>query len=184
VYTLEAIPAAAAPAAGYAGPTVRVDVVQVPPAWDRIELLRVTGRGEWRIDDLDQWAAPLGRLMQDALTADLILRLPPDRVIFPALPKPVGAVGLRVDVLDFRADASGARLEASWLVTAPAAPQPDVGPAAGTVPAASVARSIVLEGRDNAEGPAATAHALAQLLARLADVIVARMNDVSLDAAN
>jgi uncharacterized lipoprotein YmbA len=163
VFTLDAI-ASTVPAAGYAGPAIRVDAIKVPPAWDRIELLQATGRGEWRIDDLDQWAAPLGQLMRETLTADLATRLPPDRVIFPSLPKPPGALGLRIEVLDFRAGASGARLEAGWLVTPSDAARP------------ALAHRIVLDATEPAEGAAATARSLAQLLARLADAVVAQLN--------
>jgi uncharacterized lipoprotein YmbA len=169
VFTLDAI-VATAPAAGYAGPAVRVDAVKVPPAWDRLELLQGTGRGEWRIDDLDRWAAPLGQLMREALTADLRARLPPDLVIFPSLPKPPGALGLRIDVLDFRAGASGARLEASWLATRAGSDR------AAPLSVVAVAHSIVLNTSQPVDGPAATARSLAELLARLADAIVAQLN--------
>jgi uncharacterized lipoprotein YmbA len=165
LFTLDAI-ASKASAGGYAGPSIRVDAIKVPPAWDRLELLQATGRGEWRIDDFDHWAAPLGQLMREALTTDLASRLPPDRVIFPSLPKPPGALGLRIDMLDFRAGASGARLEASWIVT----------PALGSVPATATPHSIVLEATAPADGAAATARALAELLARLADAVVAQLN--------
>jgi uncharacterized lipoprotein YmbA len=173
VYTLEAV-ATSAPTAGYAGPAIRVDAVQVPPPWDRIELLRPTGRGEWRIDDLNEWGAPLGRLMRATLTADLMLRLPPERVIPPALPQPAGALGLRVDVLDFRADSHGARLDASWVLTSGI----DSQAAAGTT------HSAALEVPQALDGPAATAHALAELLGQLADAISAQLNAAAAGASS
>jgi uncharacterized lipoprotein YmbA len=110
------MPAASA-IAPYVGPALRVDSVHVPPSMDRIEITTERAPGEFRINDLDHWAAPLARLARQTLTADLVLRLPAGRVIFPHLDKTQGAIGISVDILAFSAGAKGARLEASWTVT-------------------------------------------------------------------
>jgi uncharacterized lipoprotein YmbA len=153
-------PIAAAAAIGpYSGPALRIDSVHVPPSMDRIEITTERAPGEIRINDLDHWAAPLGQLVRQALTADLSVRLPEGRVIFPHLAKPQGAIGINLDILAFSADAKGSRLEASWIMTSD-----DSKPA-------SAPRTVLLEDHTPTEGAAATARALSALLAQLADRI-------------
>jgi hypothetical protein len=84
LFTLEpVIPASSAHA--YPGPPIRIDAVHIPPALDRIEIMNEIAPGEFGISDVDRWAAPLGQLTRQALSADLIARLPPGRVIYPNL---------------------------------------------------------------------------------------------------
>jgi uncharacterized lipoprotein YmbA len=163
VYTLAAI-APAAVVAGYAGPPLRVDAVHVPPALDRIEMVSPVASDELQIDDSRHWSAPPGELSRQALTADLIARLPPGRVIFPHLAKPAGALGVDVDLLQFELDAQGARLQAAWAVTAD-----------GTHADRGGGSAVLRTGRSGAGG-AATAQALSTLLAQLADRIVAGLS--------
>jgi uncharacterized lipoprotein YmbA len=160
LYTLYTV-APSSPRAAYSGPPVRVDSVHVPPALDRIEVISDVTPGELKISDLDHWSAPLGQAARQALSADLVARLPPGYVIFPHLAKPEGALGISVDVLDFKSDRNGTYLEASWLVSA----------AGGGTPSGIASASL----RTDLPSPdaAATARALSVLLGQLADRIVA-----------
>ena len=162
LYTLYAVPPDAAREA-YAGPPIRVDAVHFPPALDRIEIIRDLGPGELSLSDVDHWSAPLGQEARQALSADLVARLPAGKTVFPHLLKPDGALGLTVDVLDFRTDSHGASLEVSWVLSAQ-------GRATATGSGTAVLRSEVAAGN-----PAATARALSALLARLADRIVSTL---------
>jgi uncharacterized protein len=160
IFTLYPIAPASAPSP-YAGPPIRVETVHVPPALDRIEVVGNVAPGELKISDLDHWSAPLGQVARQALSADMVSRLPQGRVIFPHLAKPEDALGLSVDVLDFKADQRGASLEASWVITS-------------TDPKSRSARgTAVLRTDMPSAGAAATAQALSALLAQLADRIVA-----------
>ena len=144
----------------YAGAPIRVDAVHVPPALDRIEVVSDVAPGELGLHDMDHWSAPLGQVSRQALSADLIARLPPGSVIFPHLAKSDGALGLVVDILDFKADRAGATLEASWVLARAEG---------GSAPTRGTAQ---LRTDQSAEGAAAMARALSTLLGQLADRIV------------
>jgi uncharacterized lipoprotein YmbA len=159
-YTLYAVPPQAEPS-GYSGAAIRVDAVHFPPALDRLEVVTEVAPGELKINDLDHWSAPLGQAARQALSADLVARLPIGRVIFPHLAKSADALGLSVDVLDFKAEPQGAYLLASWVVSSASGDaQPRQATAKFTVANPSTS-------------PRDTARALSALLAQLADRIVA-----------
>jgi uncharacterized protein len=162
IHTLHAV-APASSITHYAGPPIRIDAVHVPPALDRIEVITGVAEGELRINDLDYWAAPLSQLAVQVLSADMVARLPPDRVIFPELRKPEGALGISVDILDFGASSTSAFLEASWTI---ASPQGDIAPRRGTGTFKEPGTDVTAAG---------TAQALSALLAQLADQIVAEL---------
>jgi uncharacterized protein len=154
-----------APAAvrdAYTGPPVRIDVVHMPPSLDRIEVVSNVTPGQLKINDLDHWSAPLGQVARQALSADMVTRLPQGRVIFPHLNKPEGALGIAVDVLDFGGDETGFHLQASWVTSTP-----------GAKPATS--GTAMLRTDASGTGPDAAAHALSSLLAQLADRIAAAL---------
>jgi uncharacterized lipoprotein YmbA len=159
IYTLYAV-APVAPREPYTGPALRIDAVHFPPALDRIEIVRDIAPGEMSLSDLDHWSAPLGEAARQALSADLVQRLPSGKAIFPHLNKPDGALGVAVDVLEFKADHDGALLVASWVVSA-------AGQPAASNPATATLRTDTPSGN-----AAATAQALSALLAQLADRIV------------
>ena len=121
------------------------------------------------MSDLDHWSAPLGQAARQTLAADLVARLPPGKAIYPHLPKPDGALGVTVDVLDFKADGRGGLLQASWVVSGTAQAS-----AAGAGPATRSGSATL-----HVDGPvadaAATARALSLLLGQLADQIVATL---------
>ena len=157
-----AVPAAGG-SASYAWPAVRLDAVHLPPALDRAQVVSDVAPGELKINDLEQWSAPLGEIARQTLAADLSSRLPAGRAVSPHLPKPAGALGISVDVLDFHTDARGAHLEAGWGV---------VGP---HVEAGLHQRAASLTVSVGSAGPAAdrTAETFSLLLGQLADRIVA-----------
>jgi uncharacterized protein len=162
VFTVEPVVAASV-ASQYNGPPIRIDAVHIPPALDRIEILREVAPGEFEVSDLDHWVAPLGQVIRQTLTEDLIARLPQGRVIFPNLAKPAGTIGVSVDLLELSATRDGARLQVSWVGTSVESQPRSCG---GT---------MVLRTALAGAGSAAMASALSTLLSQLADRIVAEL---------
>jgi uncharacterized lipoprotein YmbA len=145
----------------YHGPALRVDTLNVPASWDRVEMLKLSAAGILRISDFDHWAAPLAYMARQALSDDLDQRLPPGAVIYPRLPKPSGALGVNVDILELNIVASQASMRASWIVV-------PSGDARGAKRSTAELRSHM-----SSEDPAAVAHAWSDLLGQLADHIAA-----------
>ena len=175
IHTLDALGAAGATPAAYAGSGFRVDAVHIPPAYDRPELIRRTQAYTLTLSDTDRWAAPLGELIRRTLTQDLSARLPPGAVIFPDAPKPAFARGLVIDILSITPTASGVDMEASWTWLSPRSM------AAGTKQTANAADvriaaplSVRLSTPAVGSGPAAIAPEISALLALLADRIAAQ----------
>src|ERR1700722_14485692 len=160
IYTL----GAAAPVSHidfYHAPALRIETLNVPASWDRIEILTSSSAGTLQISDFDHWAAPLAQMARQALSDDLDQRLPPGSVIYPRLPKPSGALGVNVDILDFTIGPSQATLRASWII----------GPSGD---AQGAKRSTAELGNSmSSEEPAAVAHAWSDLIGQLADRIAA-----------
>jgi uncharacterized lipoprotein YmbA len=160
IYALKA----AAPAAHidlYHAPALRVDTLNVPASWDRSEILSLSAAGTLQISDFDHWAAPLAQMARQALSDDLDQRLPPGSVIYPRLPKPSGALGVNVDILEFNIVASQASMRASWII----APS---GEAQGAKRSTAELRSSM-----SSEDPASVVHAWSDLIGQLADRIAA-----------
>jgi uncharacterized protein len=154
----------AAPAAqmdSYRAPPLRVDTLNVPAGWDRIEILGASPTGSLQIRDFDHWSAPLAQIARHALSDDLDQRLPPGSVIYPRLPKPSGALGVNVDILDFSISGSQASMRVSWLVV----------PATGLQNAKRNVASLHASLLSNE--PAAVAHAWSELIGQLADRVAA-----------
>jgi uncharacterized lipoprotein YmbA len=160
IYALE--PAAPASHADIShAPALRVDTLNVPAAWDRMEILNLSAAGTLQINDFDHWAAPLAQMARQTLSDDLDQRLPPGSVIYPRLPKPIGGLGVNIDILDFNIAASQVSMRASWTIVPSADSQ-------GAKRSAASLRSTM-----NSEGPAAVAHAWSDLIGQLADRIAA-----------
>jgi uncharacterized protein len=160
IYTL----GAAAPVSHidfYHAPALRIDTLSVPASWDRIEILTSSSAGTLQISDFDHWAAPLAQMARQALSDDLDQRLPSGSVIYPRLPKPSGALGVNVDILEFNIVASQASMQASWIIV-------PSGNAQGAKRSAAELRSSM-----SSEDPAAVAHAWSDLIGQLADRIAA-----------
>ena len=160
IYTIDAI-SPATRAAAYPAPPLRVDTLNIPASWDRMEILTVSSAGALEIHDFDHWSAPLAQIARQALSNDLDQRLPPGSVIYPRLSKSNGALGVNVDILDFSVAGSQAVMRASWWVV------PTGGMANAKRSAASLNTSL-----SSAE-PTAVARAWGELLGQLADHIAA-----------
>ncbi len=159
LYSLHPVPARGT--VSYSGPAVRVEVVHLPADMDRAEIVTQSTSGDLVIHELDHWAASLPRMAQQTLTADLVARLPPGKVILAPLDKPDGALGLNVVILRSGNDSRGAIFVASW--------QAGAGPA-------SVGSGDVVTLESAAAGtPGELASRLSELLAELADRIAARL---------
>jgi uncharacterized lipoprotein YmbA len=148
----------------YHGPALRVDTLNVPASWDRIEILKRSAAGPLQLSDFDHWAAPLAQMARQTLSDDLDQRLPSGSVIYPRLPKPSGALGVNVDILEFNIVASQASMRASWIIV----PFEDAQSAKRS--AAELRRSM------SSEDPAAVAQAWSDLIGQLADRIAAAAN--------
>jgi uncharacterized protein len=145
----------------YQAPPLRIDTLNVPASWDRIEILSVSGTGKLEILDFDHWSAPLAQVARQALSNDLDQRLPSGSLIYPRLPKPNGALGVNVDILEFNVAASQASMRASWIIV------PDAGSLSAKRSVASLHSSMT------STEPAAIAHAWSELIGQLADRIAA-----------
>ncbi len=145
----------------YHAPALRVDTLSVPASWDRIEILKLSAAETLQISDFDHWAAPLAQMARHTLSEDLDQRLPSGSVIYPRLPKPIGALGVNVDILDFSIVASQASMRVSWII----APS---GDSQGAKRSAASLHSPM-----SSEEPAAVAHAWSDLIGQLADHIAA-----------
>lgn len=145
----------------YHAPALRVDTLNVPAGWDRMEILTLSAAGTLQISDFDHWAAPLAQMTRQTLSEDLDQRLPSGSVIYPRLPKPVGALGVNVDILDFNIVGSQASMRASWLI----------GPSGDSQGAKRSAASLLSS--MTSQEPAAVAHAWSDLIGQLADRIAA-----------
>jgi uncharacterized lipoprotein YmbA len=145
----------------YQAPPLRVDTLSVPASWDRMEILHLSAAGTLEISEFDHWSAPLAQIARQTLSDDLDQRLPSGSVIYPRLPKPDGALGVDVDILEFTVVASHASMRASWLII----------PAAGSQSAKRNVASV--QGSMNSAEPAAVARAWSELIGQLADRIAA-----------
>ncbi len=163
-FTLQ--PVAPTVAVPYAGPPVQVLAVHLPAALDRVELLRETAPGRFEVDDFARWAGPPGRIARQALTEDLVNRLPPGAVVFPDAVKPINALGVTVDILSLRSSGGSTQSDISWTW------RPTDPATLARGPAASL-RTVRLSTPAGDGSPAATAQALGALLGQVADRIAA-----------
>jgi uncharacterized protein len=145
----------------YHAPALRVDTLNVPAGWDRIEILKLSAAGTLQISDFDHWAAPLAQMARQTLSDDLDQRLPSGTVIYPRLPKPINALGVNVDILDFNMVPSQASMRASWTIV-------PTGDVQGVKRGAAELRSSM-----SSEEPAAVVRAWSDLIAQLADRVAA-----------
>jgi uncharacterized protein len=145
----------------YAGPAVRVDAVHLPADMDRAEITTQSAAGGLTIHELDHWAASLPRMAQQTLTADLVARLPPGKVILAPLDKSDHALGLNVVILRSGSDAKGAVFVASWQASADNA--------------STRSGDLVTLELDAAGTPGEVVNRLSELLAQLADRIAVQL---------
>ena len=112
-------PAAAAPSAA-ARPIVVRHVV-IPAELDRKGYVSYGPDGALSIARSEEWGAPMGRMIQSVIAADLAADLPGRRVLAPGDPTPQAPHDtLAVTIRHFAADASGhLRLSADWTLLGP-----------------------------------------------------------------
>jgi uncharacterized lipoprotein YmbA len=151
-------------------PPIRLRRVTIPPALDRVELVREVAPGEVKISDFEHWAAPLGQTAVQVLAQDLAARLPAGALIPPAAPLPPGGFDVDVDILAFNVAGGQAVMQASWSeITRPsAAPKGGQAP-----PPSSSTRLVELTAPVDASGGLAEAQGLSRLLGELADRMAA-----------
>jgi len=169
-FTLDAIGPSQPVLATSFGPPIRLRRVTVPPALDRVELVREVAPGEVKVSDFEHWAAPLGQTAVQVLAQDLAARLPAGALVPPAAPSPPGGVDVDVDILAFNVSGAQAVMQASWSEIAPPAPPSKGGQPS---PPASSTRIVELTAPVDASGGLAEAQGLSRLLGQLADQIAA-----------
>jgi uncharacterized lipoprotein YmbA len=99
-------------------PPVEVGDVPVPALLDRDSIVRSAGGDRLDISSQDQWGAPLGSLIRQTLTADLMARFPPGSVLNPGsvAPRP-GLRVVSVHIQRFIGDTAGeVVLDATWTL--------------------------------------------------------------------
>jgi uncharacterized lipoprotein YmbA len=156
------------------GPPIRLRRVTVPPALDRVELVREVAPGEVSVSDFEHWAAPLGQTAVQVLAEDLAARLPAGALIPPAAPLPPGGVDVDVDILAFNVADGQAVMQASWSEIARPSPPPKANPSRPSPPSST--RLVQLTAPVDASGGLAEAQGLSRLLAQLADRIAAEVD--------
>jgi uncharacterized lipoprotein YmbA len=159
-WTLDAVPSARAASAGPRAP-VQLAAVHLPPALDRPQVVTQTGPGRLDVSDQDHWGAPLDEMMRRALAQDLLARLPEGAFIPPDSPRPAGARGLVVDVVQLQAAPDRVVLQANWTLT---------GGASGE---ALLSRTVQLSAPAPGRDAGGQAEAISRLLGELSDRIAA-----------
>src|ERR1700688_1755973 len=67
----------------YHAPALRVDTLNVPASWDRIEILKLSAAGTLQISDFDHWSAPLAQIARQTLSDGQVRGLRGASVIYP-----------------------------------------------------------------------------------------------------
>lgn len=161
-FTLDPLPPSGAAPASRIAP-VQLEAVHIPPALDRPEMVTQVGANRLKLSEQDQWAAPFGEMMRRALAQDLLSRLPAGAFVLPEAPRPEGARGLVVNVLQLQTEAGGRTdLQASWTLIA--------GHPRRAVLTRTVSLSVTASG--DAQGQAG---AVSRLLGQLADQIASAL---------
>ena len=89
-FSLERIPPAT-PVAATRGTPIAIDVVELPPGFDRREIVVRKADQQLEVREREQWSASLEPLILHTLAFDLASRLPEGMVILPGQPIPTGA---------------------------------------------------------------------------------------------
>jgi uncharacterized lipoprotein YmbA len=115
-YSLDTIPGTAR--ANVTGLPVAIDTVELPPGFDRSDVVVRKAGNQLDIRSTDQWSASMEPMFLHALAFDLASRLPEGMVILPGQVRPAGAMrGIDVVVEDFAAGPENAViLDSRWIV--------------------------------------------------------------------
>ncbi len=88
-YSLDRIPPAAA-VATVSGSPIAIDSIELPPGFDRRDIVVRKAGNELEVRGTNQWSASLEPLVLHTLAFDLANRLPAGMVILPGAVKPTG----------------------------------------------------------------------------------------------
>jgi uncharacterized lipoprotein YmbA len=160
-YTLDTVPPSRVEASAGPRAPVQLSAVHLPPALDRPQVVTQIGPGRLDVSDQEHWAAPLDEMMRRALAQNLLARLPEGVFIPPDTPRPAGARGLVVDVVQLQATPDRVVMQANWTLTG------------GASADALLSRTVVLSAPAAGRGAEGQAGAITRLLGDLADRIAA-----------
>jgi uncharacterized lipoprotein YmbA len=120
-FTLERIAPATAPVAsvvGARGTPVGIDTLELPPGFDRRDIVVRKANQQLDVRGTDQWSAQLEPLVLHTLAANLAARVPEGMVILPGQAKPLGPMrAIDVAVEEFAAGPENVVvLDAHWVL--------------------------------------------------------------------
>jgi uncharacterized lipoprotein YmbA len=120
-YALDVVAPAASAGRSPTTILIRVRHISLPPEMDHRGLTHHQGATQITISESDQWSAPLGELIQGALTRDLGERLGYEHVVAPgAQLVAVGQENLDLDFVALAADDTcGISAQVNWAVSVP-----------------------------------------------------------------
>jgi uncharacterized protein len=123
IYSLDRSPAAA-PVVSVTGLPIGIDSVELPPGFDRREIVVRQANQQLEVRGTQQWSATLQDLVLHTLAFDVANRLPEGMVILPGAAKPAGPVR-SIDVAFEQIGAGPERavvLDAHWTLREPGRP--------------------------------------------------------------
>jgi uncharacterized lipoprotein YmbA len=157
-YSLDSIAPAQAVAAKQGAP-MAIDAIELPPGFDRREVVVMKADHQLDIRSTQQWSANLSELVLHTLAFDLAKRLPEGMIVLPGEPRPAAAIR-SIDVA-FEQLAAGPEakvvLDARWTLGLGASHHERI--------------EIDIKSLDSAE----VATGMSQAIAALADSIAAQM---------
>lgn len=146
--------------AAVAGLPIGVDVVQLPPGFDRREIMVRKADQQLEIREREQWSASLQEMVLHTLAFNLASRLPQGMVLLPGQPIPARKRGIDVVFEELVAGPDNRlMLDARWTLRG-------AGEAAGASQHEQI--QIDLPSLDGAAIAAGTSQAIAQLADRIA----------------
>lgn len=164
-YSLERI-APDSPAPTIGGVPIGIDVVELPPGFDRREVVVRRADLQLEVRERDQWTTSLEPMVLHTLAFNLAARLPEGMLILPGQAKPAGAMrSIELLIEDFAAGPDRALvLDARWILRE--AGRPDlVRHERITTPIASLESAAVAAG-------------MSQALAELSDRIAGQISSL------
>ena len=164
-FSLERVAPAKAPVAGVRATPVAIEAVELPPGFDRREMVVRKADQQLEIRNADQWTATLEPMVLHTLAFDLAARLPEGSVILPGETRP--AVVRTIDVV-FEEFAAGPEsrvvLDGRWILRE-----------AGRADISHHERiEVAIGSLDGAQVVAGMSQALGQLADRMAGALGAR----------
>ena len=117
-YSLERIPPVAPPPATMSGTPVSIESIELPPGFDRREIVVRQADHKMDVRSSQQWSAGFQDMVLHTLAFDLASRLPEGKIILPGQLKPTGGVRtIDVVIEDFAAGPQNSVvLDAQWVL--------------------------------------------------------------------